>query len=78
MEIVYSQHLLEEIAFRGIRKGFVEACVKKPDVVLPAKDKRRAFLKDMGINYLKVIVVEDMGKLVVITAYWFAKKRLKS
>ena len=53
-------------------------CVKKPDMVLPAKDRRKAYLKDMGVNYLKVIVVEDGNKLVVITAYWFAKKRLKS
>ncbi len=30
-----------------------------------------------GVNYLKVIVAEEGFDIVVITAYWFAKARLK-
>ena len=38
---------------------------------------KKAYLKDMGKNYLKVIIVEEEGSLVILTAYWFAKTRLK-
>ena len=31
----------------------------------------------MGKNYLKAIIVEEEGNLVILTAYWFAKTRLK-
>lgn len=77
MNIVYTKHLLESIHLRNIKKELVTICVNKPDKVLPATGNKNAYLKDFGVNYLKVIVAEENSKLIVITAYWFAKARLK-
>lgn len=48
-----------------------------PDLILPGNNNKKIYLKDMGVNYLKVIVAKEKKDLTVITAYWFAKARLK-
>lgn len=78
MGIIYTKHLEESISLRGIDKNFVDICVKSPDKILPAFENKKAYFKDFGVNYLKVIIVEEGFDLVVITAYWFAKTRLKT
>lgn len=78
MPIIYTKHLIESIDLRNIKKDFVVICVSKPDKILQATGNKKAYFKDFGVNYLKVIVVEEGFDLVVITAYWFAKTRLKT
>lgn len=65
------------LAFRRIRKELVEQCIKNPDSKLPAKEGKIAYFKDLGKNYLKVIVAEVGKDFVVITPYWFAKKKVR-
>ena len=68
---------MESITLRGIKKELVEMCVNKPDIKFSATGNKKAYLKDFGVNYLKIIVSEENFDIVVITAYWFAKSRLK-
>lgn len=77
MNIVYTKHLLESIKLRNIDKKLVDTCIFNPDKILPGNNNKKIYLKDMGINYLKVIVAQEVNNFVIITAYWFAKTRLK-
>ena len=77
MAIIYTKHAEEMLAFRKIRKEFVEKCLKNPDDKLPAKEGKLAYFKNFGKNYLKVIVSEEGKDLIVVTPYWFAKKKVK-
>ena len=78
MKIIYTKHLREEIKLRRISKEKVEACIQNPDLIQPAKAGKKAYLKDLGTNYLKVIVSQETDSNVAITAYWIAKSRVKS
>jgi hypothetical protein len=75
--IKHTKHLFESIELRKIDKKSVDICVMSPDLVLPGNNGKKIYLKDMGVNYLKVIVAKEKKDLIVITAYWFAKTRLK-
>ena len=48
-----------------------------PTKIVDVKDGKRVYLKDFGVNYLKVIVSNEKDAFVVITLYWFAKHRVK-
>ena len=65
------------LAFRKLKKEFVEKCVKNPDEILPAREGKKAYLKNFGKNYLKVIVSEEGKDIVIVTPYWLAKKRVR-
>ena len=77
MKIILTKHVLKRLEERNIKGDWVKQCAKDPDFVLPVEDNKKAYLKDMGKNYLKVIIVEEGENLVILTAYWFAKTRLK-
>ena len=77
MKIHYTQHAIESLKLRNIDKKLVDHCLQKPDISLPARKNKKAYLKDMGNNYLKVIAVEENDMLIVITAYRFEKDRVK-
>ena len=38
---------------------------------------KKAYLKNYGENYLKVIVADEYNDLFVITAYWISKARIE-
>ena len=78
MKVSFTKHVLEKLVERYIKRKLVESCVKNPDFIFPEKDGKKAYLKDMGKNYLKVIVAQEENEPVVVTAYWFAKHRLES
>lgn len=75
--MVFTKHALEKLAERQIEKKLVESCVENPDFIFPEEEGKKAYLKVMGKNYLKVIVAENENELIVVTVYWFAKTRLK-
>jgi len=52
--------------------------MRNPDFIKLAAEGRKMYFKDMGKNYLKVIVVEEEKELIAVTAHWFAKSKLKS
>lgn len=64
------------LVVRKLNQAMIEACIQKPDEILPAKGTKKAYVKDFGKNYLKVIVSEEREAYIIITTYWFAKKRV--
>ena len=75
--IVFTKHAEEMLSVRGINKDMVTSCLMHPTKIVDAKDGKRVYLKDFGVNYLKVIVSDEKDAFVVITLYWFAKHRVK-
>jgi len=76
-DIALTKHAKTIIELRGLSEKILVNSVKKPDMILPAKEGKHAYLKNLGKNYLKIIVSEEKDALVVITAYWIAKERIK-
>lgn len=77
MKISYTKHAKEMISFRNLDEKKVSKCLNAPDKVLSAKNGKMQYLKEFRSNYMKAIVAEEGENVVVITLYWFAKKRLK-
>lgn len=77
MKIIYTKHAEEMLAFRRLGKELVKKCVENPSKILPAKEGRKVYLKDLGKNFLKVVVSEEERTTVIITAYWIAKEQVK-
>lgn len=77
MRIVYTKHAKDMLKLRKLPKTKVKACLKNPDVVVQARQNKQAYLKDFGNNYLKVIAVPELNKLIVITLYWLERKRIR-
>lgn len=77
MDIIYTKHAEEMLVFRGITKAKVKKCIKNPDKILTVKEGKKAYLRNFGKNYLKVIVFEERDYFVVITLYWLEKARVK-
>lgn len=75
MNVVYTIHAEETVKLRHLSTLQIEACVRHPDEIIPARHGKTQYIKDCGTNYLKVIVSEEQDSRIVITAYWFAKKR---
>lgn len=77
MDIKFTKHAKQKLYLRNINKKQVHECILKPDIILPARNGKKALLKDYGKNYLKIIILEENNAIVVITLYWLAKDRLK-
>ena len=76
MKIIYTKHAKETLVYRKIKKTFVNQTLKNPDYTITLSSGKTAYFKDFGRNFLKVSVSPEENP-VVITFYWFAKKRLK-
>lgn len=75
--IVFTKHAEEMLSVRGIHKDMISSCLIHPTKIVDAKDGKRAYLKDLGVNYLKVIISDERDASVVVTLYWLAKHRVK-
>ncbi len=72
--IAFTRHANEMIVLRRLNKKLIEQCIRHPAEIIPAKENKYAYVKDLGKNYLKVIIADEKQALIVVTAYWFAKK----
>lgn len=52
--IIYTKHAKEMLVHRGIKKQLADECAKSPDITLPAENNNKIYLKDFGVNYLKI------------------------
>lgn len=77
MAIIYTKHAKEMLIVRSIRKELADECADNPDHVLPGDYDRKIYLKDFGVNYLKLVISEEGKNIVIITAHWLDKKRVK-
>ncbi len=65
----YSQHALDRMSQRGIRKAWVESCLKNAEVVVePAKGLRQSITTMADGRRIKVVV--DVDKDIVVTVMW--------
>jgi len=77
VKIKYTKHAEEAILERGVPKILVEQAILKPDFTQPGRENKIIHFKNMGKNYLKVVVVQEATEIVVITLHWIANPRLK-
>lgn len=75
--IIYTKHAKEMLLVRSIPKNLTDKCAVNPDYVLPGDYNRKIYLKDFGVNYLKLVVSEEGKNIVIITVHWLDKKRVK-
>ena len=77
MKILFTKHAEEMLKFRNIEKSLVNGCINKPNQISAAREGKKIYLKDFGINYLKTVIFMEENSIIVITAHWLAKKRVK-
>ena len=77
MAIKYTKHAEEMLVFRKISKGLADQTVDTPDEILPAEEGKKIYLKDLGKNYLMLVVAEERGDKIIVTLHWLDKKRVK-
>lgn len=81
MAVIYTKHAKEMLLVRGIGKELTDQCADNPDHILSGDYGRKIYLKDFGINYLKLVVSEkdseESTDKVIITVHWIAKRRIK-
>ncbi|MBI2888712.1 MAG: DUF4258 domain-containing protein [Candidatus Liptonbacteria bacterium] len=73
MRIAFSNHALLKLRQRSISQELVTQTVHNPDFTKPTRHLREERYKRFGKNYLKIVVIEERGTLIVITAHWLAK-----
>ena len=77
MRIVFSDHALIKIGQRKISKELVIKATKNPDFLRPSYGFREERYKKFTKNYLKVVVIKEDEKMVVVTVHWVAKIKIK-
>lgn len=77
MKIVFSQHASLQIKQRNLPKDLVVRAVKESDMNSPSYGFREERYKKFGKLYMKVVVQEEIDKVLVITAHWVAKPKSK-
>ena len=77
MRIEFTKHAREAIEERGISQELVEQTILDPDVTLPGRENKTICLKSLGNNYLKVVIVQEFERIIVITLHWVENKRVK-
>lgn len=69
MRLVFRSHARRQLLTRHIRIGSVVSAVRKPDIVVMARNDTMKAKKFMGRNFLNVIYKREDGKIVIITAF---------
>lgn len=77
MAIIYTKHAKEMLALRGIKLELADQCANDPDQILTTVEGYKIYLKDFGINYLKLVVSEERENKIIITVHWLDKRRVK-
>lgn len=72
MRIILTNHLRTKIAERGIVYGKVAETIHHHDFMRPTHNYREERYKRFGKKYLMVVVREEFGALIVITAHFTA------
>ncbi len=73
VQIHFSKHALLKLAERNISTRLAREAVKAPDICRPGHYPREEWFKRFRIRYLKVVVVREPRRIVVVTAHWARK-----
>ncbi len=77
MKIVFSKHSLLQIKQRDLDKTKILATIEHPDFIEPSYNFREERYKLYAKNHLKVVVKIEELRIVVVTAHWVAKHKIK-
>lgn len=77
MKIVFSKHSLLQIKQRELDRVKVLATIVRPDFVEPSYNFREERYKLFVKNHLKVVVKIEETRIIVVTAHWVAKHKIK-
>ena len=67
---IYTDHALERMRVRRIKKAWVEEAIKNPDSVIHARQGKKQSIKKINGAEISVIYVEKSNHIVVITVFW--------
>lgn len=73
VKIHFSDHALLKLGQRKIPLSFVREAVLLPDVRKPGNFPKEEWFKRFRVRYLKVILVREPRRIVVVTAHWVKK-----
>lgn len=73
VEIHFSDHALFKIGQRKIPIPLVRQVVLSPDILKPGNYPREEWYRRFGIRYLKVVIVREPKRIVVVTVHWIKK-----
>lgn len=77
MAIKYTKHAKEMLILRKIQKKLADETANNPDEISSTRDGKKIYLKDLGKNYLMLVVSEELGDKIIVTLHWLAKGRVK-
>lgn len=72
MKIVFSDHALLKMQQRKLSKRSVIATIERPDHREETYSGRESLFKKFRKRSLKVVIVREYGRVVVVTAHWVA------
>jgi len=73
VEIHFSDHALLKLVQRKILISSVHKVVLSPDIRKSGNYPREEWYRRFGTRYLKVVIVRETKRIVVITAHWVKK-----
>ena len=73
MEIHFTDHSLLKIGQRKILLSSVRKVVLSPEIRKSGTYPREEWYRRFGARYLKVILVREPDKVVIVTAHWVKK-----
>lgn len=70
MKIEFSDHSSKQNLDRKIPNSQVRKTISDPSSVLPSFKGRKLFRREFADKTLEVVIVEESGKIVVVTFYY--------
>lgn len=70
MDYKLTEHAKKRMAERSISLKDLEVALQKPDIIQPALNRRKVFVKFIKGERLEVVTVEEKKKIIIITIYY--------
>lgn len=70
VEIDFSDHALFKLAQRKILISLVRKAILSPDIRKSGSYPREEWYRHFGTRYLKVVLVREPKRVVIVTAHW--------
>jgi hypothetical protein len=77
MKIVFSKHAILKLEHRGLDKTKILETVIQPDFIQPSYSFREERYRLYTKNHLKVVVIIEPKRILIVTAHWVAKPKTK-
>lgn len=77
MKIVFSKHALLKLKQRDLDKAKILETIVQPDFIQPSYSFRESRYRLYAKNHLKVVVIVEQKRILVVTAHWVAKLKSK-